>query len=70
MGRNHLKGQPWAKKFEKTLCDEVVDKLSAMPPREISKTIKEALGWAALSGLRAITVDAITTQRLSRKIGF
>ena len=65
-----LKGQPWAKKFEKTLCDEVVDKLSAMPPREMRKVISEALGCAALSGLKAITVDAIATHKKTRKIGF
>lgn len=65
-----IAGQPWAKRFEKKLSDEVVKKLTAMPPREMGKVIKEALGCAALKGLKAIPADAINSVKTTKKMGF
>lgn len=75
MYKDFINTSHWGSAFCETLGDDVVDTLSAMPPRSLAKCLYHAFGRAALEGVREIRpshlVDAVNADSaFERRAGF
>ncbi len=61
----------WGRRFPEALSQAALDKLSALPPREMRRAIQAAFGNAKVAGRSEVGVDDIQDARLRKsRIGF
>lgn len=64
----------WGSRFSQDLCDNVIDRLINMVPRDVSKRLFESMGHAALSRsmdvYELLETDLISNVKVSNGIGF
>ncbi len=61
----------WGKRFPETLCAAALERLAALPPREMRRAVQTAFGNAKIAGRSEVQADDIQDGRLKKsRIGF
>jgi ATP-dependent Lon protease len=62
----------WGRRFPEQLSPSALEKLAALPPREMRRAIQSAFGNAKIDGRAEVSPDDVQDSRLGRKsrIGF